>query len=250
MRAIRNKEISPPYASIIIDEAQDLSPIKLKLLSELCYSKKNNLLILSDTNQRIFLLNGWKKDTDINIVGRTYYLSLNYRTTKQIREFADQQFIKTRLDLNHLREYKSLLGGPEPVVKEFSSKKKQYYFLIRSVSKLLESGVQPSDICIISPTEAKSIAAIFDYEEIPSTILSGNIYTPKNTGIGICTLQGCKGLEFRYVFIPNFDEENVTETMVTNDEWYEMLEEKRNECLRYVAITRARDEVIISLVED
>ena len=250
LRAIRKKVISPPYASIIIDEAQDLSPIKLKLLSELCYSKKNNLLILSDTNQRIFLLNGWKKDTEINIVGRTYYLSLNYRTTKQIREFADQQFIKTRLDLNHLREYKSLLGGPEPVVKEFSSKKKQYYFLIRSVSKLLESGVKPSDICIISPTEAKSIAAIFDYEEIPSTILSGNIYTPKNAGIGICTLQGCKGLEFRYVFIPNFDEENVTESMVTNDEWYEMLEEKRNECLRYVAITRARDEVIISLVED
>lgn len=62
------------YDAIIIDEAQDLEPAKLRVLNKCLKNEKNGLMILSDFNQRLFTLLTWKGDTDINIVGRTYYL--------------------------------------------------------------------------------------------------------------------------------------------------------------------------------
>jgi hypothetical protein len=250
VEALKNGIIPPLYESIIIDEAQDLTPLRLSLLSLLTKGKTNNLFILSDQNQRIFKLNGWKKDTNINIVGRTYYLSLNYRTTKQIREYADRQFIESKMEKDYLKEYKSLISGPEPTIKEFYSKKQQYTFLIQSIKKLIDKGIKPFEIAIISPNDLKKISGVLEYEEIKNTILEGDIYPNGETGVAISTLQGCKGLEFRYVFLPNFDEITVGEQSESTDDWYEKLKKNQLECLKYVAITRAREEVIISVVDE
>lgn len=85
------------YDSIIIDEAQDLEPVKLRALCRLVRTSRNNIMILSDVNQRIFRLNTWKNDVDINVIGRTHYLSVNYRTTKQISDYAKHQFVQSNM---------------------------------------------------------------------------------------------------------------------------------------------------------
>lgn len=97
LHGIDNGDIVPMYDSIIIDEAQDLESVKLKALCKLVRTKENNIFILSDINQRIFKLNTWKKDVDINVVGRTHYLSINYRTTKQINDYARHQFVNSEM---------------------------------------------------------------------------------------------------------------------------------------------------------
>jgi superfamily I DNA/RNA helicase len=248
--ALKQGLIQPMYESIIIDEAQDLTPLRIKLLASLTNNKTNNLFVLSDQNQRVFRLNGWRKDVNINIVGRTYYLSLNYRTTKQIREFADRQFIESKMDQEYLKEYKSLISGPEPILKEFYSKKQQYSFLVQTIKKLVEKGIHPSDIAIITPFDLKKISGVLEYEDIHNTILEKDTFPTVESGISISTLHGCKGLEFRYIFLPNYDEINIGNLSEDDSDWYQNLKKNQLECLKYVAITRAREQVIISVVDE
>lgn len=220
-QALKQKRIAPIYDSIIIDEAQDLSANKMKALSMLVKSQKNNLFILSDQNQRIYSLGTWRKDTGIEIVGRTYYLSINYRTTKQIREYADRQFVKTKMVKDHIREYKSLLHGPEPEIKQFQTKQKQYNFIVERLKQLIRpSMVQLHEICIISPNDRNEIAGILQYEGIRSTVLEHDLYPSEQTGVCICSLQGSKGLEFRSVLLVNYTDIGSDLWQLDQSDWY------------------------------
>ena len=71
--AIKNKIIPPQFDSIIVDESQDLSPVKLKVLYSLVRSNNNNFMLLYDPNQTIYQLTSWRKDVNIDIVGRSHF---------------------------------------------------------------------------------------------------------------------------------------------------------------------------------
>ena len=106
LKGLADGTIAKEYDSIIIDEAQDLETIKLRAICNCVRTDKNNILILSDVNQRIFRLSTWKKDGGINVVGRTHHLSVNYRTTKQINDYARYQFVNSEMITSHIKEYK------------------------------------------------------------------------------------------------------------------------------------------------
>ena len=249
-QALKQGNLQAQYDSIIIDEAQDLSPVKLKLLAELSRQDENNLMLLSDSNQRIYQLKSWKEDAGINIVGRTNYLTLNYRTTEEIRKYADSQFVHSD-SKDYMKDYKSLLNGPEPEVKSFKTAKEEYQFLINKLKKLLESDVKPYEIGIItySSDEFGKIEGVLEYEGIEYTILQKEHYPKAGTGVGITTLHGSKGLEFKTVFLLNYDKIISLLDQEDNDEWYQNNKLKQIECLKYVACTRPREELIISSCE-
>lgn len=148
------------YDSIIVDEAQDLSPCKLRILAGLVKRQENNLFLLSDKNQRVFRLESWKKETGINIVGRTHYLTLNYRTTKQIREFADRQFMTRSPEDKYFREYKSIYLGPEPVINSFSNRQEEYRYL---TANMVESKKSPYDYIVYDSGIERELALILNY---------------------------------------------------------------------------------------
>lgn len=248
-QALKKKKIEPQFDSIIIDEAQDLSPIKLKALALLCRQKENNLMILSDQNQRIYNLTSWRKDININVVGRTFHLSLNYRTTKQIREYADRQFFHSSLISEHIRDYKSLFMGPEPIIQSFSNSEKQYDFLGKKINELIEEGLKPHEICVMSPIDQMKITMSLKKQQIPVTSLQKDIYPKEGNGIGVSTLHGSKGLEFRTVILTNYTDIGKSIDREKLDDWYVLNEIKQVECLKYVASTRAREELIVTFVE-
>ena len=246
--ALQSGQLKEQYDAIIVDEAQDLPPIKLKLLKELVRTEKNNLLFLSDNNQRIYQLGSWKQDAGINIVGRTNYLTLNYRTTQQIRKYAEEQFTHSNLDSAYLEDYKSLFRGPEPEVKEFSDKNEQYHYVVEKINDLLAAEeIQPYQICIMTPSsdDFRKLIDILEYEGLESTILQKDVYPQVGNGVGISTLHGSKGLEFRTVIVVNYSE--IEDKVVGDipDEVYAKNKLKQLDCLKYVACTRAREELII-----
>ncbi|MBO8161736.1 MAG: DEAD/DEAH box helicase [Thermosipho sp. (in: Bacteria)] len=245
--ALQKGLIPPLYDSIVIDEAQDLTALQIRALTKLVKNRENNLMFLSDQNQRIFRLTSWRNEVNVDIVGRTFYLDLNYRTTKQIREYADNQFINSEMEVEHIRNYKSLLSGPEPLVREFKSRGEQYKFIVTRIKGLLKEGLKPHEICIISPSDINEIKTILEYENISCTFLKRDIYPREGNGINICTLEGCKGLEFRTVFITNYTDIHRSDLTFT-DRAYGIAKIKQLECLRYVAATRAREELIITFV--
>lgn len=252
LNGLQTGEIIPQYDSIIIDEAQDLEAVKLKALCKCVKSEANNVFILSDLNQRIFKLTSWKKDSEINIVGRTHYLSVNYRTTKQINDYAQYQFVNSEMTTTHIREYKSVVNGLDPIIEEFKSESEQYKFIVNKINELVGQGYKTHQICIVCPSkeECKQIESVLTFSNIKSMLLFNDIAPYVGSEICICSINGVKGLEFSVVIIYNYNNigkgrlKDIKSAQVRNNYT------KLIECEKYVAATRARDELIITYLED
>ena len=248
--AINTQKIKRLYDSIIIDEAQDLQPIKIRALASTVRSDKNNVFILSDANQRIFRLTSWKKDSGINIVGRTHYLSINYRTTKQISDYARLQFNQSEIIKEHIKEYKSIYVGEPPQVVGFSSDHEQRRYITELLPKL-EKLYPAEQICIICPTNdaCVSIESVLQFSGFNCSILKGDMLPSPKNGICICPVNGVKGLEFRCVIIYDYNQIEGQRITSESSELVKSSYIKLAECAKYVAATRARDELIITYIE-
>ena len=82
-----------PYASVIVDEAQDFSAPALRLVAAISNNTKdapvpNSLMIVGDAHQRIYGKRAVLGKCGINVMGRSSKLRLNYRTTEKIRKRA------------------------------------------------------------------------------------------------------------------------------------------------------------------
>ena len=252
LEGLESGTIKKEYDSIIIDEAQDLETIKLRAICNCVRTDKNNILILSDMNQRIFRLSTWKKDGGINVVGRTHHLSVNYRTTKQINDYARYQFVNSEMITSHIKEYKSIFNGVEPLIESFQSESAQYKYVVTKVNELAENNYPAEQICVICSTvdECKQVHSILTFSDVKSTILTGDVIPDSDTGICICSINGVKGLEFEAVILFNYN--NIGKSMLddTQTAAIKINYEKLIECEKYVAATRARNELIISYLED
>ena len=251
LQALREEKVKRIYDSIIIDEAQDLEPIKLRLIAESTIASVNNLLILSDLNQRIFKLTSWKKDVGSSIVGRTFYLSINYRTTKQISDYARYQFVNSDMITAHIREYKSIVNGEPPTVECFSNMQSQMQYIVSVIQQRLEI-CEPEHICVICPTneDCSKITGILELTGIKNVLLEKDIIPAPGLGVCVCSINGVKGLEFKIVIIFNYNRirKGPAENMVGAE--ISKLYIKLSECAKYVAATRARDELIITYVDE
>ncbi len=81
-----------PYEHVLVDEAQDLSPIELGVILDMV-SKDQSVTLAGDVAQRMLMDNGFQgwRET-LNYLGRTHVsvepLRLAYRSTKEIVDFA------------------------------------------------------------------------------------------------------------------------------------------------------------------
>lgn len=240
------------YDAIIIDEAQDLEPVKLEVLKQSTKGEINSLFILSDVNQRVFRLNSWKKDSNINIVGRTHYLTVNYRTTKQISDYARTQFVNSEMITAHIRDYKSIMNGELPIVQGFRDQKSEQKYIIEEIKKLVQ--VYPEEqICVVCPTrnDCTAFSSVFEFSDIKNLVLSGDILPQKGKGVNICTIRGVKGLEFRIIFLTDYT--GIVKHCLDEAGQLDLVKEnflKMADCEKYVATTRARDLLYITYIEE
>jgi superfamily I DNA/RNA helicase len=87
-QVLRNEAPAGLADHVLVDEAQDLSPSRLKLLRALAAPGTNDLFIAEDSHQRIYGQPIVLGRYGINIVGRSRRLTLNYRTTEQNLRYA------------------------------------------------------------------------------------------------------------------------------------------------------------------
>lgn len=240
-------EIKKEYDSIIIDEAQDLEAIKLRVICESVKNDRNGITILSDKNQRIFSLNTWSSDAKINVVGRTFYLRINYRTTKQINDYARCQFNEFDDSLTYNKEYISVMSGLEPEFIECADSREQSHVIVDKVKNLLKE-YKASEICILAPKydDLNSIGAVLEFSGIMVTMLQDSPLSEDENHVNLCTTSGVKGLEFAVVIIMDFSNIGTQKSNYVNSSEISVNYEKLVECEKYVSITRARDLVIIT----
>lgn len=252
-RMIRDGLIKPSYDAVIIDEAQDLEPCKLRAISACVKQGPDSMMILSDNNQRIYNLRSWKTDVGVNVVGRTFYLYINYRTTKEISDYATVLFFKGKNRNEYMKSYKSIVKGNDPIVQGYKNEEKQWEAIAATTIELQRTGVPANEICVVFPTnnELEKFARYYEKLGYKTLHLIDDIVPQDENNICICNIKGVKGLEFACVIIASankFGSSNVEKYRV--DDAAVICYEKQVDCERYVAATRARDTLFVTYIEE
>jgi DNA helicase IV len=255
------------YEHILIDEYQDISTQRYELVNELM--KKNDkckLFCVGDDWQSIMGFAGSNLDFFVNF--EKYFdhpartdLTINYRSVKSIVE-TGAQIIKHNKDSQLVKKTIAKNGGNNPLSVYSSLHQKEYFeqyyrqiasHAIDKMKDFLDKGYKPNDIMILCriSKRPKLINAIMDYARSKKVPISTD--PRKKIAIPLMSVHRSKGLQARVVFILNVDKDlygfpcelespEVFEPAIKNHKKIREEEERR---LFYVAVTRAKEEVIV-----
>ena len=251
---IEQNGVKLPYRAILADEVQDLSPPELKLLRAMVPPGKNDLFLVGDAHQRIYGNMARLGACGIEIRGRSKRLKLNYRTTEQIRTRAVAILEKLEVDdldggVDSMTGYRSLRSGPEPRVQHCERLEEERDLILETIRTWLES-TPAEDICLGARTNdlIHRYAEVLAQANIPHVQIKGEA-TPAKSGVRLATMHRLKGLEFKKVLLAGVQAGEVPLELRESalaDEASAEDHEKRERCLLYVAMTRARDELVIT----
>jgi hypothetical protein len=255
--AVESGRVESPFDAVIVDEVQDLGPQELRLLAALAAKNPGGLMLLGDAGQRIYPGGFSLKALGIDVRGRSHVLRINYRTTEQIRHFADGLLPRAGDDFDggaEDRRSRSLLQGPPPTLREFTTAPEQDEFIVSTVRRLLGEGMAANEIAVFarSGSNLQSVREALDAAGIETVSLSTDQdLAAAARGVNLGTMHRAKGLEFKAVFVVNCGHSVVphahTLGKYRDQGDYDAAYERERQLL-YVALTRARDEVFVTWV--
>ncbi|MCC7164320.1 MAG: UvrD-helicase domain-containing protein [Anaerolineae bacterium] len=245
-----------PFDFIVVDEAQDINIQQLRFLAALAGDRPNGLFFAGDLGQRIFQQPFSWKSLGVDVRGRSKTLSINYRTSHQIRMEADKLLGRELADVDGLTETRSgtisVFNGPAPSIETFESSEAESKAVAMWIKARLADGLQPEEIGIFVRSEGQLPRAI---SALDSAGTAYKILDQKmDLSVGsasLATMHLAKGLEFRAVAVMACDDEIVPlqeriETAADESDLEEVYNTERQ--LLYVACTRARDHLIVTSV--
>lgn len=256
-KIVEKKYPDGQYASIIVDEGQDLSPSAFRLLRTLAGEQhENDIFIVGDSHQRIYRNKAVLSKCGINIKGRSSYLRINYRTTEEIRKFAFALLNGVSFDdlddeYDNGKGVQSLTHGQKPEIKECKTLEEEMSYIVEKIQALQAAGVDQKNICIVARTHKLLDGYIAGLQNagIKSFEIKANKIDDRSfEGVRIATMHRVKGLEFDHVFVAAVNKKVLPFGSKADFEDDVSLEEFRTgeKCLLYVALTRARKSAYIS----
>lgn len=257
----KKEAILPTYDAIMIDEGQDFEADWLKLLSCCLNPDTQSLLLVEDRAQSIFKRKtSLAQDIGLDFRGRSKILSINYRNTAQIVQFA-WDFYQEHSQLKHKVQAASVDGveiippqstkrkGPEPIIRNFRNIQEEMNFVSKSITFLhREKNIPLQDIAILYRVKNSHHTSYIDeiksslvQHELPYTWITENAESKRNFirdehTVKISTIDSAKGLDFRVVFIVNVESMPFPLEEV----------EEREVSLFYIGMTRALEWLFLT----
>ncbi|MCC3373123.1 3'-5' exonuclease [Cohnella sp. REN36] len=198
---------TPAYDHIVIDEAQDYSPVQLAVLKE--RQRIASMTVLGDLQQGIHDYAGvsrWSELTDVFDEGDTAYFELDrsYRSTMEIIEFAN-------------RVLAGMSGGAKPARPVFRSgdpvetERTDEGETAKAIAATVRSWRERPDIqtvAVLARTAAESDRL---HRQLRDEGVDASLLQAKNQaydgGVTVVPVYLSKGLEFDAVLIPDADDE-------------------------------------------
>jgi hypothetical protein len=243
-----------PFNHIVIDEAQDLGVAELRFLAAIAPDGPDGLFFAGDLGQRIFQQPFSWKGLGIDVRGRSFTLRVNYRTSHQIRIAADRLLPESIRDVDGLEDDRastvSVFNGLRPEILIAADEAEEIDKVAGLIQASIVDGVEPAAIGLFvrSRDELPRARAAAAKADVEATELTGR--TEGTSGrISIGTMHFAKGLEFRVVAVMACDESVIPSQQRLADVSDEMeLDEvySTERQLLYVAVTRARDRLLVS----
>lgn len=244
-----------PYRHVVVDEAQDLTPVQWRLLRAAVQPQPNDLFMAGDTHQRIYNSRVSLRDVGIAIAGRSSRLNVNYRTTAEILAWSLGLLKGERIDdmdegLDSIAGCRSEVHGFPPELKGFGSKDGELRHLASVVNDWLGAGVAASEIgvAVRSNWLVNDVISTLTRDGMQARSLSEGL--SDNSHISVGTMHRMKGLEFRCLAVVGAGEHQVPPpnaiTPLEEDEQTHHQDLQRERCLLFVACTRARENLSVS----
>ncbi|MFN0086786.1 MAG: UvrD-helicase domain-containing protein [Blastocatellia bacterium] len=237
------------YNHVLADEAQDFSLEALRLLCALCPADAPDpLCAAGDGHQRIYRYKVPMSRAGIDIRGRSRRLKINYRTSQQIRQYAERILAGLEIDdldggiVRTTGDHSAFRGPSDPAIRKCPNEKAEADAIVAWVKTLQEKhGLQTYEICVTpyKPTvrTALTSAGIATYELKPREEDPGK----DEPGVRLGAMPRIKGLEFRALAMacadPNDPMNHLEQAGI------------RERCERYVAATRAREHLLVTVAE-
>lgn len=176
-----NKGIREGYKGlfkyVLVDEFQDCDELQIDFLNLINKGNENNLFAVGDEDQCIYSFRGSKPEymvtfNKIFTGGKKYYLSKNYRSTKNIIELS-----KKIISHNKKRNKKEILWNNEKdgiiEFQESSSERLQCEEISNKIQELIKGNYNYSDNIVLYRTniESMSIIDVFIRRNMPFTMI-------------------------------------------------------------------------------
>ena len=247
----------PPYDFVVVDEAQEVGVAQLRLLAAMGGQRSNGLFFAGDLGQRIFQAPFSWKAAGVDVRGRSETLTLNYRTSHQIRKQADRLLGSEVADVDGNVEDRrgtvSAFNGDPPKTGYFDDAQLESRAVGDWLKALGDKGIDPGEMGIFvrSVAELDRARDAAHASGFSFRILDECPEAPTG-GVSISTMHLAKGLEFRAVAVMTCDDEVIPrqeriETAADKADLEEVYNTERH--LLYVACTRARDYLMVSGVK-
>lgn len=129
------------------------------MLRQLVLKGPDDLFIVGDAHQRIYDNKVSLRKVDIDVVGRSRRLTINYRTTHEILRWSSEMLDSVTVDdldegQDTLSGYRSLLHGNRPAVVGFADASAEARHIVGWIRERLAGGVAAGDICLVTRTHA------------------------------------------------------------------------------------------------
>jgi superfamily I DNA/RNA helicase len=236
------------YAHVLVDEVQDFSLEALRLIRAISPQDPNAadpLCTVGDGHQRIYRTKIPMSRAGIDIRGRSRRLKINYRTSEQIRQFAQGILKGVEIDdldggvVTTVGDH-SVFKGPAPMVEKCKDEKAEAEAIVAWVQMLMkESGLATHEICI-TPRKPRIVTALSS-ANIATFELKPREEDPGSdeSGVRMGTMKRIKGLEFRALAMACAKPDDPMNNLDAAD--------LRDRCERYVAATRAREHLLVTV---
>ena len=253
--ALRSIPLLHDLTLMIIDEAQDISDVQYDFLMQIKHKLHNHCILIGDPNQNIFQFQGGSDRFLLDYDGKCFYWTINNRSSKRIVEFANyfrpNDFLPTMVASRQEASYP---------IEVYRSSIEQIMDTVLRI--LADTKVERSDIAIIGPVK-KSHRQYNSYRNIGLSLLENLLsscsipfvahYPSENATdtkpkrqpgkINLHTIHSSKGDEFHTVLLLNFH-------FFTQGKRPTYEDYNRYTYLWWVAVTRARDRLVILMDKD
>lgn len=248
------KRASKPFTHVVVDEAQDLGVPELRFMAAIAPAGPDALFFAGDGGQRIFQQPFSWKELGVDVRGRSSTLTVNYRTSHQIRRAADRLLPAAVQDVDGVADTRdrtvSIFNGPDPAVLRAADAKAEIEAVAAWLRQAMTDGIAPMEagVFVRSRAELDRARAAVARAGLESFDLSERDEAPAGrTPVG--TMHLAKGLEFKAIAVMACDDDVLplrarVEAVADEVELDEVYETERH--LLYVACTRARDRLLVS----
>ncbi|TBL44926.1 DNA helicase UvrD [Verrucosispora sp. SN26_14.1] len=239
-----------PADHVLVDEGQDLSPTHWLLLRATVEQRPDDLFIAEDSHQRIYGSRVVLGRYGIAIVGRSQRLTLNYRTTAQNLRYAmafldGSQYVDLQ-DEPESTGYRSARSGPAPIEVVVESLTDELHAVVRHVRSWLDAGDTPETVAVLVQDRFHRDRVVTALTEQGVDARAVDRDRPPTGRVPVLTMHRAKGTEFSKVVLaagkPALAE---LERLAGLDPAERADAELRGRSLRYVAATRARDQLVV-----